>query len=77
MSARDKFQVGQQVRMTEEGIRAGLGGLHGRIIGTVTGFSRDAKYVRIYRHGDSAKLRHTYAVSFWEVDDTATVEAQQ
>ena len=67
MVAREKFQVGQHVRMTRAAIDQGLDGPLKRRTGRVVGFSRDGTLVRINRYGEHSTTVHVYSPAFWEV----------
>lgn len=76
MSARKKFQVGQRVRMTQAALDVKLDGMYGRRTGDVRGFSRDDKYVRVYRHGDYYRKVAAYSMDFWEPDESTPPATQ-
>lgn len=71
--ARDKFAVGDRVRMTEKAISAGLHGYKAnRRVGTVRAFpthalAQDPKVLVVIRR-DGERSNHTYHMDFWERD---------
>lgn len=73
-TAREKFKVGQRVKMTKEALDAGLdGSIAKRSTGIVTGIPArtsgtvdPSKLVRIQRDGES--FVKTYHMDFWEPD---------
>ncbi len=62
MTAREKFQIGDTVQMTERGLSSCS---HPEGTGVVRGFGREADLVRIQRTG--RKTIWTYHMDFWEV----------
>lgn len=69
MNAREKFTIGQAVRLTEEAWRRGLRGNGPGATGRVVGFSEhrsDAK--RVFVKTDSAQVAHLYHMNFWKLD---------
>lgn len=72
MNAKDKFQEGQRVRMTEEAIAQHLQGTSNRRSGVVkgfpsTGFGDIPRLVYIVRDGTRTKV--SYHMKFWEACD--------
>lgn len=75
MTAKEKFHVGQRVRMTAEALEAGLDGPRAkRRTGVVRGFPVRGqnldRLVCIRRDGE--RQRRTYHINFWEPDPDAS-----
>jgi len=72
-TARDRFNIGQHVRMSEKAIAQGLQGVFNRRTGVVVGFPfhsgitglDPAVLVRVHRDGDKSAACD-YHMSFWE-----------
>lgn len=71
-NAESKFQIGQRVQMTEQGLVRRLDEVNRRRTGMVAGFpvqgvGDTAKLVYVVR--DGTKTKQSYHMDFWETED--------
>ncbi len=66
--AKDRFEIGQRVKLSDDGIQLFAGRVRGGI-GVVVGFGRKPELVRILREG--RKQPETYHEKFWKQESGA------